>query len=178
MPFARMDCVMTTADTGMVIVAAAYVTDADRLFRALTDPAEISRWWGGGRGGSHVTWRGKAEAGGPWFAEGTFSGNRSFKAAGHFLEIEPGRRLVQSWHADWDDMALTEASMLFEPIEGGIMLTLVHKGFKDRERACQAQAQMWWRVIKWLRPYLQEEIAKESHNERLKESSTEDSSAG
>lgn len=157
MPFSKMDCVMTAADTGMVIVAAAFAVAPDRLFRALTDAAEIGRWWGGGRGGSFVTWRGKAEAGAPWQAEGVFSRGRSFAASGHILEIDPGRRMVQSWHADWDDMALTEASMLFEPFEGGVMLTLVHKGFENREPACQAQAHMWWRVIKWLRPYLQDE---------------------
>ncbi len=156
MPFSRLDCVMTAADTGMVIVAAAYATDPDRLFQAITEPVEIGRWWGGGRGGSYVTWTGKAVPGGAWRAEGVFSRNRSFVASGHFLEIDPGRRMVQTWAADWDDMAVTEASMLFEPIEGGVMLTLVHKGFKDREQSCQAQAQMWWRVIKWLRPYLQD----------------------
>lgn len=166
MPFSRMDCVMTAADTGMVIVAAAFATDADRLFRALTDAAEIGRWWGGGRGGSYVTWRGKAEVGGVWHAEGVFSRDRSFEAAGHFLEIDPGRRLVQSWHADWDNMMLTEASMLFEPVEGGVMLTLVHKGFKDREQSCQAQAHMWWRVIKWLRLYLQAQLT-EPYNESV-----------
>jgi uncharacterized protein YndB with AHSA1/START domain len=139
----------------MVIVAAAYATQQTLLFRALTDPADISSWWGGGRGGSYVTWQGKPEAGAAWSAEGVFSRGRSFHARGHFLEIDPGRRLVQSWHADWDGMAPTEASMLFEPIEGGVMLTLVHKGFKDREQSCQAQAHMWWRVIKWLRPFVQ-----------------------
>lgn len=157
MPFSRMDCVMTAADTGMVIVAAAFVTETDRLYHAVTEPAEIARWWGGGRGGSHVTWQGKAEAGSPWRAEGTFSRDRSFIAAGEFLSVDPGRRTLQSWQADWDGMAATEVSMMFEPVEGGAMLTLVHKGFVGREHSCQAQAQMWWRVIKWLRPYLQGE---------------------
>lgn len=155
MPFSRMDCVMTAADTGMVIVAAAFATDTGRLYSAVTEPAEIAHWWGGGRGGSYVAWQGKAEAGSPWRAEGVFSRDRSFIAAGRFLSVDPGRRLLQSWQADWDGMADTEVSMMFEPVEGGAMLTLVHKGFVGREQSCQAQAQMWWRVIKWLRPYLQ-----------------------
>lgn len=155
MPFSRMDCVMAAAETGMVIVAAAFATDTERLFLAMTDPAHIPRWWGGGRGGSSVIWQGKAEAGGAWHAEGTFSRGRAFSASGQFLSVEPGKRLLESWHADWDDMETTEVSMMFEPIEGGTMLTLVHKGFLGREKSCQAQAQMWWRVIKWLRPYLQ-----------------------
>lgn len=155
MPFSRMDCVMTAADTGMVIVAAAFAADTDRLFRAVTEPAEIALWWGGGRGGSHVTWQGKAETGAAWLAEGSFPGDRSFTASGHFLAVDRGNRLLQSWQADWDGMAPTEVSMMFEPVEGGSMLTLVHKGFLGREPSCQAQAQIWWRVIKWLRPYLQ-----------------------
>jgi uncharacterized protein YndB with AHSA1/START domain len=152
-----MDCVMTAADTGMVIVAAAFATDTDRLFLAVTDPAEIARWWGGGRGGSAVVWQGTPETGTAWRAEGSFSGDRTFVACGQYLTVDRGRRLLQSWQADWDGMAQTEVSMLFEPVEGGAMLTLVHKGFFGRETSCQAQAQMWWRVIKWLRPYLQGE---------------------
>ena len=157
MPFSRMDCVMAAADTGMVIVAAAFVTDTEQLFRAVTESAEIATWWGGGRGGSTVRWRGRAVAGESWRGEGIFSRDRCFVASGEFLAVDPGRRLLQSWQADWDGMAPTEVSMLFEPIDGGAVLTLVHKGFLGRDHSCQAQAQMWWRVIKWLRRHLQGE---------------------
>jgi uncharacterized protein YndB with AHSA1/START domain len=157
MPFSQMDCVITNPETGMVIAVAVFNADAHTLFRALTDPAEIARWWGGRRGGSAVAWQGKPEIGGEWRAEGVFSRGRTFTASGLFLEIEPGKRMVQSWHACWDQLTPTEASFRFEAVEGGTMLSLVHKGFQGRDAACQTQAQFWWKVIKWLRSHLQEE---------------------
>jgi len=157
MSFSRTDCVMTAPDTGMVIVVAAFAADGNRLFHAMTDPAEITLWWGGRRGGSSVTWRGRPEVGSDWFAEGVFSRGRTFSASGTFLEIDRGKRFIQSWHASWDELIPTEASLRFEPIGGGTVLSLVHKGFLGRDSACQAQAQLWWKVIKWMRPYLQDQ---------------------
>lgn len=162
MPFSKMDCVMTTPEKGMVIAVATFTVRGDRLYQALTDPAEIDRWWGGWRGGSFVTWSGKAEVGGEWQAEGAFSRGRTFSAKGAFLEIEPGNRFVQTWHSSWDDMVATQASLRFEAVAEGTTLSLVHMGFQGREAALQAQAQIWWRVIKWLRPYLQGETDRQT----------------
>ena len=156
MPFSRTDCVMAAPDTGMLIVVAAFAVDGDSLYRAFTDQEEIDRWWGGRRGGSIVTWRGTAEVGGTWQAEGVFSRGRIFTASGKFLDLETGKRIVQSWHASWDDMIPTEASIRFEAMPNSTVLSLVHKGFQGRDAACQAQAQIWWKVIKWLRLYLQD----------------------
>ena len=157
MPYSRLDCVMTAPEQGMVIAVAAFTTEPEKLFHALTDPVEIGRWWGGRRGGSQVTWLGKAEAGGAWAAKGVFPGGRSFKATGLFLDVEPRLRIVQTWHASWDAMTPTEASLRFEAHRSGTVLSLVHTGFDDRLESCEAQAQMWWKVIKWMRPYLQNE---------------------
>jgi uncharacterized protein YndB with AHSA1/START domain len=158
MSLSKLDCVMSAPGAGMVVVAAGFAVPPDRLFRALTESAEIACWWGGRRGGSFVTWSGRAEPGAVWQAEGLFSRNRSFFASGAFLAVEPGRSLVQSWHASWDEMIATEASMKFEATPEGTLLTLVHKGFEGRDAACQAQAQFWWRVVKWLQLYLRGDI--------------------
>ena len=154
MPYSKFDCVMSFPEAGMVIAAAAFPVEPERLFEALTDTVEIGRWWGGQRGGSSITWVGRPETGASWQAEGAFSRNRVFLASGRFLEVDRPRRLVQSWQSCWAGLLLSEASLRFEPAEGGTALSLVHKGFDGHKDACLAQAQMWWKVIKWLHPYL------------------------
>jgi len=158
MPYSRWDSVLTAPDSGTVIAVAVFTARHDRVFRALTDADEIHQWWGGGRGGSNIIWEGQPEAGTRWEAQGEFPGKRSFKAWGEFLSVEAGQHFVQSWHTSWDDANPSEASVRIKPIKDGTAMTLVHHGFINRREACQAQAQMWWKIIKWLRPHLQEHL--------------------
>ena len=150
-----LDCVKIVTDAGLVIGGATFRVDEERLFTALTDTVEIGRWWGGRRRGSNVTWIGTPEAGSPWWAEGVFSGRRVFLASGHFLEVERPHRFVQSWQSSWAGLELTKASVRLEPGPEGTVLSLVHSGFCGQPEAARAQAQLWWKVIKWLHIHLQ-----------------------
>ena len=151
MELSQTDCVMTSPETGMLIAVAVFPVEAGRLFRAMTEPAEINSWWGGRRGGSSVIWQGRPQAGADWRADGQFAKGSAFSATGKFIAIEPDHRFVQSWQGSWDGMLPTEVSLRFEPAEQGTMLSLVHRGFEGRNDACLAQAQIWWKVVKWLR---------------------------
>ena len=157
MELSESDCVMTSQETGTVIAVAVFPVEAERLFRAMTESAEITSWWGGDSGNSSVTWHGKAQAGADWRAVGQFARGGFFSASGTFIEIDPHHRYVQSWQGSWDGMLPTEVSLLFEPTGRGTMLSLVHRGFEGRHDACLAQAQMWWKVVKWLRLYFPEQ---------------------
>jgi uncharacterized protein YndB with AHSA1/START domain len=157
MALSQNDCVMTSPEMGMVIAVAVFPVDTERLFRAFTEPAEISHWWGGQRGGSRVVWRGHPEAGKTWQAEGQFAKDRTFSAKGTFIEIERPSRFVQSWQGSWDGMQPTEVSLRFEQTPQGTALSLVHRGFEGRDAARLAQAQIWWKVIKWLRLHFPED---------------------
>ncbi len=158
MPYSRWDSVLTAPESGTVIAVAVFTARPDRVFRALTDSDDIQQWWGGGRGGSQIAWEGQPEAGTHWEARGDFSGGRTFTAWGEFLQVEPGQHYVQSWRTSWDEGNASEASVRVKPIKDGTALTLVHHGFINRREACQTQAQIWWKVIKWLRPHLQNHI--------------------
>jgi len=158
MALSQNDCVMTSPEMGMVIAVAVYPVDAERLFRAFTEPAEISQWWGGRRGGSRVTWRGRPEAGAKWLAEGHFAKGHNFSAHGTFIEIERNTRFVQSWQGSWDRMLPTEVSARFEQTAQGTVLSLVHRGFDGRDQARLAQAQIWWKVVKWLRLHFPDQV--------------------
>jgi uncharacterized protein YndB with AHSA1/START domain len=158
MPYSRWDSVLTAPESGTVIAVAVYTAKPERVFRALTDADEMQQWWGGGRGGSTIVWEGQPKAGTRWEARGEFSGGRIFTAWGEFREVEPDQHYVQSWHTSWDEGLSSEVSVRFKPVKDGTALTLVHHGFINRRDACQAQAQMWWKIIKWLRPHLQNHV--------------------
>lgn len=157
MPSSKLDCVMSASDAGMVIAVASFPVVPERLFEALTDTVEIGRWWGGRRGGSFVSWIGQPEPGSSWRAEGVFSHGKVFVASGQFLDVERPHRFVQSWQSSWTGPFSTIASIRLELVGDMTVLSLVHKGFEGRHEACEAQAQIWWKIVKWLRVYLQAE---------------------
>ena len=71
----------------------------DQVWRAFTDPALISQWWG--RGNKLDIERMEVERGGHWrFVEHAPEGKEGFE--GRFREVTPQDRLVQTF--EWDGM--------------------------------------------------------------------------
>lgn len=70
-----------------------------RVWRAMTDPAQVAQWWG--RGNTLVIERMEVERGGRWrFVEQSPHGAQGFE--GRYREVVPGERVVQTF--EWDGM--------------------------------------------------------------------------
>ncbi|HKA89584.1 MAG TPA: SRPBCC domain-containing protein [Haliangiales bacterium] len=71
----------------------------DRVWRALTDPAQIAQWWG--RGNKLVIEKLDVRRGGHWrFVEHAPEGTHGFE--GRYREVDPPNRVVQTF--EWDGM--------------------------------------------------------------------------
>jgi uncharacterized protein YndB with AHSA1/START domain/predicted enzyme related to lactoylglutathione lyase len=71
----------------------------ERVWRAMTDPAQLAQWWG--RGNKVVVEKFDLRRGGHWrFVEHSPEGRHGFE--GRFTEIEPPGRIVQTF--EWDGM--------------------------------------------------------------------------
>ena len=71
----------------------------ERVWRAMTDPALVARWWG--RGNRLVIERFEVQPGGHWrFVEHSDHGVHGFE--GRYGEVTPPERLVQTF--EWDGM--------------------------------------------------------------------------
>ena len=85
-----------------------------------------------------------------WRAEGKGKDGKPFAVHGVYLEIDPPRKLVQTWVAAWDGGAETTVTWRLEPAGSGTRLTLRHDGFGDRSESCTGHAEGWERVLGWL----------------------------
>ena len=71
----------------------------ERVWRAMTDPALVSQWWG--RGNELVIERMEVKRGGHWrFVEHAADGVHGFE--GRYREVSPPERIVQTF--EWDGM--------------------------------------------------------------------------
>jgi uncharacterized protein YndB with AHSA1/START domain len=139
---------------GMILAEVEIAAPPERVFRALTQSDEIVRWWGSPEAYLTEAYTADLRVGGPWKADGRGADGAPFSARGVFLEVDPPRRLVQTWNADWDPGPETTVTYQLLPIPKGTRVTIRHDGFAGRPESCAAHAQGWEAVLAWLSRHL------------------------
>jgi uncharacterized protein YndB with AHSA1/START domain len=116
---------------GCILASVEVGAPPERVFRALASN-EVVSWWV--RPGVFDTrkWDGDVRPGGRWQASG-IGGGKPYALEGEFLEVDPARRLVHSWHGVGAPGAPTTVTYVLEPFDGGTRVTLRHSGFTSRE---------------------------------------------
>jgi uncharacterized protein YndB with AHSA1/START domain len=125
---------------GRILASVEIAAPPERTFRALVSE-EIVRWWV--RPGVFDTseWTGDIRPGGGWRSSG-IGGGRPYGLEGEFLEIDPPRKLVHTWHLVGTPVAPTTVTYLLEQVDCGTRVTLRHEGFLSPE-ACSATCIGW-----------------------------------
>jgi uncharacterized protein YndB with AHSA1/START domain/uncharacterized protein YciI len=144
------------ADTseGVIFATVDIAAPAERVFQALTRCDEVVRWWGAAEWYRTTEWTADVRAGGRWQAKGVSADGSPFTVGGEYLEVDPPRRLVQTWKPTWDPGPATTLTYRLEAIDGGTRLHLRHEGFGDRAGSCQQHAEGWELVFGWLSGHL------------------------
>jgi uncharacterized protein YndB with AHSA1/START domain len=133
---------------GKVLAVVEIAVPPERVFRALTE--EVASWWGSPELYQVTKWESDLRVGGRWRSSGKDVAGKEFSVSGEYLEIDPPRRLVQSWQPDWDGGARSVIRYQLETIPEGTRVVVHHEGFGDRAASCQAHADGWERVLGWL----------------------------
>lgn len=136
--------------TGTIIATVEIAAPPERVFRALTAAEEITRWWGAEGVYRTTEWSVDFRAGGQWRAAGKDADGKAFSVGGTILEIEPPRRLVQTWKPDWDAGHETKVTYTLDAVPGGTRVTVRHDGFAGRPESCSGHAAGWEQVLGWL----------------------------
>lgn len=135
---------------GMLLATIEIAVPPERVFRAVTSE-ELVRWWGSADTYRTTKWTGDVRVGGAWRTEGISKDGKPFSVHGEFLEVDPPRRLVQTWRYDWDTgNSVTTITWRFEPTPAGTRVVVRHEGFGDAHAACESHASGWERVLTWL----------------------------
>ena len=140
---------------GMLLASVEIKARPERVFRALASE-DIAKWWGSPDLYRVTEWTGELKVGGQWRSVGVDRDGKPFEVSGEFLEIDPPRKLVQTWAPKWVEGAPTKVTYLLEEIEGGTRITVRHEGFGAAAAACQSHAAGWERVFTWLASWLEQ----------------------
>jgi uncharacterized protein YndB with AHSA1/START domain len=135
---------------GTVLAVVEIAAPPERVYRALTSPEELVKWWGSDDQYRTTGWTSVLEVGGRWRAEGKGQ-EGPFSVEGEYLELDPPRKIVCTWRPGWEAVNPTTITYRLEPIEGGGTRVVVrHEGFGERAESCRGHAQGWERVLGWL----------------------------
>jgi len=135
---------------GIILASVDIMVPPERVFAALSDGNEISRWWGSPAAYTTDSWTTDFQVGGRWRADGTGADGVPFFVEGEFLEIDRPWRIVQTWEPQWDAGNRTTLTYQLSPIQGGTRLVVRHDGFKGRPESCQSHGDGWIKVLGWL----------------------------
>ncbi|MCP5109354.1 MAG: SRPBCC domain-containing protein [bacterium] len=129
----------------------------ERVFRALTDPQEVVKWWGAKDLYQTESWESDLRPAGAWKGSGTNADGRPFEVKGKFLEVDPPRLLSFTWEPSWDEWQLdtpTTVRIELTPTAEGTHIKLIHSGFAGHQESLQGHQEGWPRVLGWLGGHL------------------------
>ena len=139
--------------SGTLLATVEIAAPPERVFRALTSD-EIVRWWGSDEMYRTTKWEGDLRVHGRWRSEGRGADGTPFHVEGEYLEIDPPRKLVQTWKPEWEGGHETRLTFVLEPIDAGTRVVLRHEGFGTRADACRSHSSGWERVFNWLSAFV------------------------
>jgi uncharacterized protein YndB with AHSA1/START domain len=121
--------------TGELVLHETFRADPDRVFRRMTDPAELVEWWGpdGFATPEAVV---DLAVGGSYRLTMQPPHGSSFHLAGVFLEIDRPNRLSYTfrWEEPLPDDRETVVVLVLHPVDGGTEVALSQRGFATHER--------------------------------------------
>ncbi len=125
---------------------------AERVFEALTNPAQRVEWWGSEGRFQTKHMESDLRPGGKWMMSGSGIGGRPFTVKGEYLQVEPPRLLSFTWLPDWQEEQL-ETTVRFDLTEAGGATTvrLTHSGLTTEKSKLSHKG--WPQILTWLQVY-------------------------
>jgi uncharacterized protein YndB with AHSA1/START domain len=145
-----------TPDQDAIICEIHIAAQPEHVFQALTDPRQVTQWWGGkGPGQSYRCTRFESDlrVGGRWLSAGT-TDSGTFQVTGEYLEIDPPRLLVYTWTASWTGAVTTTVRWELKPADQGTLVTLRHTGLAAHPELAQSY-RGWPMILGWLQIFVE-----------------------
>lgn len=140
---------------GVIHAVVEIAAPPERVFEALTTPAQLAAWWGSATMYRTHDWKCDVRPGGEWSCIATTAdGVTKSTVSGRYVEIDPPRRLEYTWNPSWDTGPETVIRYELEAIATGTRVKVVHRGFGDRVESCRGHEAGWNNVCGWLRDFL------------------------
>ena len=150
-----------TPDQDAIVTEIEIAAPPERVFQALTDPAQLIRWWGEDDCKASV-WEMDARLGGKWRFEAgdrkgkiVVNGVSDFKAHGEITEFDPPRALAYTWFGNWHEHPERPSRARWElsATKKRTRVKVTHSGLANEPIARKDYAGGWPGVLELLRKH-------------------------
>src|SRR5215813_9911750 len=115
-----MATVAVTPELDAVQLEVQIAAPPERVFQAITDPRQLTQWWGQKGMYRTTNWSTDLRPGGRWLCEGVGDQDgKPFDVHGEYLEIDPPRLLIHTWIASFSGAGITTVRWELDPVAGG-----------------------------------------------------------
>jgi len=150
---------IVTPDSDVIVSEIDIAAPPERVFRAISDAAEIRR-----RAPQLDVYEMDLRVGGRWYFEmdcskSPYHGVSRIRHEGEILELDPPRLLVYTWFANFhkDPMMRTVVRWDLTPTSGGTHVKLTHSGLAAEPDVAGDYASGWPGVLEELQTFVQKE---------------------
>lgn len=128
---------------------------AERVFEALTNPAQRMKWWGSEGRFQVRQFESDLRPGGKWTMRGSGVGGRPFVVAGEYREVERPHLLAFTWLPDWyADATETLVRWELKEHDGITTVRLTHSGLASE--TARTSHRGWPQILEWLQAYAEQ----------------------
>jgi uncharacterized protein YndB with AHSA1/START domain len=156
-----MTTTIVTPDQDAIVSEIQVSAPPERVFRALTDSGELSRWFSSPEC-PLKSWKMDARVGGRYHYETekgsmVVNGVSEFKCHGEITECDPPRVLAYSWIANWHEDAQKRTIVRWEltPKAGGTHVRVTHSGLSTLPVARKDYTGGWPGVVEMLKKFVE-----------------------
>ena len=146
-------------DPDVIVSEIDIAAPAERVFKALTDPAQLKRWFTSPECPSKA-WNMDARLGGKYNyatekGKLVVNGVNEFECHGEIVEIAPPRLLAYTWIANWHDDKHRETTVRWElePRGKGTHVKVTHSGLAQEGVAREDYRGGWPGVLQQLKAF-------------------------
>jgi uncharacterized protein YndB with AHSA1/START domain len=154
-----MTTIVPISDLDAVVSEIDIAAPPERVFAALTDSAQLTRWFTG-EGCPVKSWTMEARLGGRYgyaTEKGSVvvNGVREFECHGEILAFEPPRLLVYTWIGNWHLDKTLETTVRWEltPTATGTHVKVIHSGLAQEPAAREDYRGGWPGVVGKLKEF-------------------------
>lgn len=138
----------------MIVQEVTINASAERIFEALTNPAELLKWWGSEGRFQAIQVQCDLRPGGRWLmvATGDCKTGKSSRVSGEYREIDRPRLLTFTWVREEEDRVETLVRWDLDEVDGATTVRLTHSGLTSE--SLRARNNGWPLILDLLRNYL------------------------
>jgi uncharacterized protein YndB with AHSA1/START domain len=166
-----------TSDNDTILAEVFIAAPPARVFEAITDPKQLTQWWGQKGVFKVLDSNYDLRPGGKWSHDGVGPNGAPFHMEGEYLEVDPPRLLVQTRRADFVGEFETIVRWELEPREvhglhgsgthrvgTGTLVRVRHSGFAGHLEQAKGHHQGWNASLDWLCAFVEKGETMDTRN--------------